>query len=220
LIHHHSAHADSRRRETRRPILCGQEVPVAGHICAFFNSNEEKYSTLAPFFADAIQAGDTVIDVMEESSCAEHVEALSGKGIDVRAAVEGGRLRLSTCEQTYQRNGKLDLDAVLDMLSETLHAARNEGRCVRTCGEMNWIAGSRATSRAMEYEARVNEFVPTFECTLMCVYDLAQTPSTLMSDILATHPFAVINGRLRANPYAVEPAEYMKMLRAGKRFAS
>ena len=40
---------------------------------------------------------------------------------------------------------------------------------------------------------------------MLCVYDLASTPARLMSDILATHPFAVINGRLRANPYAVDP---------------
>ena len=169
---------------------------------------------------DAIQAGDTVIDVMEEKSRLEHIHALTTKGIDVQRSQESGRFRLSTCENVYMREGKLDLDAVLEMLSDTLKEARDEGRSVRTCGEMNWIAGNQSVMRrAMEYEARVNEFVPNFECTMLCVYDLASTPARLMSDILATHPFAVINGRLRANPYAVDPAEYMKMLQSGDRFA-
>jgi hypothetical protein len=201
-------------------MLCGQEVPAAGHICAFFNSAQEKYDTLAPYFMDAIRAGDTVIDVMEERSRAEHVEALTRRGIDVEGGVETGRFRLSTCEQVYKRAEKLDLDAVLEMLSETLEEARDEGRHVRTCGEMNWISQNPAAMRrAMEYEVRVNEFVPTFECSLVCVYDLAHTPAHLMSDILATHPFAVINGRLRPNPYSVEPAEYIKMLETGGQFA-
>jgi hypothetical protein len=217
MVHHHSSSTGT-RRNNRRPILCGEEVPAAGHICAFFNSTKEKYDTLAPFIMDAIQAGDTVIDVMEEKSRAEHVDALKQQGIDIHSESQTGRFRLATCEQTYQRSGKFDLDAVLEMLSETLQEARGEGRSVRTCGEMNWISANQSvTRRAMEYEARVNEFVPNFECTLLCVYDLASTPSRLMSDILATHPFAVINGRLRANPYAVDPAELMKMLETGDR---
>ena len=65
----------------------------------------------------------------------------------------------------------------------------------------------------MACEARVNDFVPTFECTLLCVYDLTSTPAAMVADILATHPDAIVNGRPRANPYAVDPSEYNEMLR-------
>ena len=197
----------------RRPTLCGVEVPKAGHICAFFDSTTEKHATVAAFLREALSGGDRVIDVMEASSRDEHVRGLLDAGIDVDAAIEDGQLTLSTCEETYFRDGRLDPEAVLDMLDATLRAARAEGRSVRTCGEMNWIARDPSLSRrAMEYEARVNQFLPTFECTLMCVYDLADMPATLITDILATHPYAILNGQLHVNPWAVEPKDYIAML--------
>ena len=196
----------------RRPSLCGQEVPKAGHICAFFDSSEEKHDVLAAYFGDALRAGDRVIDVVEADAHEDHVRGLTEAGVDVEAAVESGHLRLSTCEETYYRDGRLDLEAVMDMLRDALASAQKEGTCVRTAGDMNWVARDPSLrQRAMEYEARVNELVPDFDCTMLCVYDLAHTPSSMISDILATHPYAIIKGRLRANPWAVEPGTFIDM---------
>ena len=69
----------------------------------------------------------------------------------------------------------------------------------------------------MAYEARVNYLLPDFSCTLVCAYDLALTPAALVSDILATHPAAIVKGRLRPNPFYVQPDEYLEMLRARAR---
>ena len=199
----------------RRPTLCGQEVPRAGHICAFFDSSAEKYDVLASYFGDALASGDRVIDVVEARTREEHMHGITRAGVDMEAAVASGQLRFSTCEDTYYRDGRLDLDGVLDMLRDSLRTARADGACVRTAGDMNWVARDPSQhARAMEYEARVNELVPTFDCTMLCVYDLAHTPSALFADILATHPFAVVRGRLRPNPWAVAPDEYLEMLRA------
>ena len=83
---------------------------------------------------------------------------------------------------------------------------------------MNWVErGMVPVEDVIEYEVRVNELLPDFECTLLCVYDLARTPASLLSDILATHPFAIINGQLRKNPHYVEPQAYLDMLRGRRR---
>ena len=199
----------------RRPVLCGEEVPKTGHICAFFDSSTEKYEVLARYFNDAIRSGDRVINVVEERKRSDHVRGLTEAGVDLASAQKGGRFRLATCEETYFRDDRPDLDAVLDMLRDELQTAREQGSCVRTCGEMDWVARDPSLrERAMEYEARVNEIVPTFDCTMLCVYDIAQTPAPLITDILATHPYAIIRGRLRANPWAVHPSTYIEMLRS------
>ena len=195
--------------------LCGEEIREPGHICAFFDSREEKYGTLAPYFKDSIGRGDCLINIVDADVLDTHLMALAAERVPVQHALRTDRLRVMTSEDTYIRNGELDLEGVLEMLRVALETAKGEGRCVRTCGEMNWIARTpSAGARAMEYEARVNQFVPTFDCTLLCVYDVATTPAAMVSDILATHPFAVVKGRLRANPYFVQPDEYLEMLRA------
>ena len=204
-------------RETstaRRPMLCGQEVPKAGHICAFFDSREEKYEVLASYLGDALRSGDRVIDVVEERSREEHLRGMAAAGVDIQPAIDRGQLEFSTCEATYYRDGRVDLDGVLEMLRQELSSARAAGVCLRTSGEMNWVARDPAQrERALEYEARVNEFLPDFDCTMLCVYDLAHTPSTMIADILATHPFAIVKGRLRANPWVIDTATYIEMRR-------
>lgn len=194
--------------------LCGEKLPRAAHVCAFFRSPEEKYATLAPFFGDVLREGDRIINVVEEAGRNAHIRHLEAAGLPATDAMQGGDLSVRTCEETYARNGQLDLENMLHMLGGVLESSKAEGRCVRTCGEMNWVMRSPGNlARVLDYESRVNDFLPRFECTLMCVYDLTNMSATVVSDILATHPYAIINGRLRPNPYAVPAAEYRNLLR-------
>jgi hypothetical protein len=193
--------------------LCGERVVRPGHICAFFDSRDEKYDILGPYFSEGLTAGDRMINVVDADSRADHLECLAEKNVPVDATMATGQLRVLTSEETYLKDGAQDMEGMFELLRETLQTARHEGHRVRTCGEMNWIGRSRMPSqRVMEYEARVNEFLPTFDCTLLCVYDLAQTGPEILSDILATHPFAIIKGRARPNPHFVPPQEYLGMM--------
>lgn len=194
--------------------LCGEPVPQPGHICAFFDSEAEKYSTLAPYFIDAIAAGDRVINVVERGTFDHHVDRLRDHDVPVTRAAQSDSLRLGKVEDVYHRNGVLDLDAVLDMLRLALTDAAVEGRSVRTCGEMTWVSRDQdVLPRVLEYEAMVNTIV-TEHCTMMCVYDKATLPATTIADIIATHSYTVINNRLRRNPNYVQPSDYLAMLRA------
>ena len=201
---------------TRRKVtLCGSEAPQPGHICAFFNSADEKYAALAPFFNDAIDAGDCVVNIVDADRRDQHLRSLSSARVPVEPAMQMDRLRVMTTEETYVRDGELNLDGVLDLVRETLAMAEREGRSVRTCGEMDWIGRTpTALARAMEYEARVNYLLAGCDCTLLCVYDLARIPSGVVADIMATHEYAVLNGRLRRNPYFIQPDEYLEMIRS------
>lgn len=205
----------SRTDRARTIHLCGEQVPHPGHVCAFFDSREQKYATLGPFLIDAIAAGDRVISIVDERGRKDHLKGLAAAHVPVTYAAERGQLRLLTSEETYLRDDGESLDLMLDLLRDEMESAKQQDRCVRACGDMNWIGRSRMpVERVLEYEANVNRFVPEFTCTLLCVYDLAFTASSLVSDILATHPFAIIKGRLRENPYFVKPDDYLRMLRA------
>ncbi len=193
--------------------LCGEPVVRPGHICAFFDSRSEKYEILAPYFNEGLAAGDHVINVVDADSRGEHLRNLAENDVVLEPAMTTGQMRVLTSEETYLKEGTYDLEGMLELLRETLETARRDGHRVRTCGEMNWIERSEISSqRVMEYEARVNQFLPTFDCTLLCVYDLAHTRPAMLSDILATHPFAIIKGRARPNPYFVPPEEYLEMM--------
>jgi hypothetical protein len=68
--------------------------------------------------------------------------------------------------------------------------------------------GSRRT--ASTWTRRVNFLVPTFDCTLLCVYDINEISGRMMMEILQTHPYLVYGGRVRENPYYVPPIERLR----------
>jgi hypothetical protein len=194
--------------------LCGEEVPHAGHICAFFDTRGEKYSVLAPYFAEGIAEGDRIINVVDAKDREQHIQTLTQAKVPLSEAMERGQVQLLTAEETYLKEGTLNLDGMLDMLREALETAEREGINVRTCGEMNWIGRSdMPTEEVLSYEARVNDFVPTFQCTLVCVYDVARLRPGMVADLLATHPTSIIDGQLRSNPLFVEPEAFLEKLR-------
>lgn len=204
---------DGRRHVT----LSGSVVPHPGHVCAFFDSREQKYETLLPFFADGIAEGDQIVNIVDAADREAHLKTLADADIPVQDALARDQLQVFTAEETYLKEGLTDLDKLIDFLRMTLQSSIEQHRCVRTCGEMSWIGRSTMpVSKIIEYEARVNTVVGAAQCTMLCVYDLAVTPSALVSDILATHPFAIVKGRFRPNPFYVEPEEYLNMV-AGRR---
>ena len=201
-------------KKAHRITLCGEKIDRPGHVCAFFDSRTEKYDTLAAYFAEGLAEGERIINVVDGDARSEHMHQVKARNVPLEDAIAGDDFTLLTSEETYLKDGAMDLEGMMDLLRDALETARTEGRRVRTCGDMTWVSRTRVPmQRVMEYEARVNELVPTFDCTLLCVYDLADVTTTLMSDILATHPFAILNGRARANPYYIPPAEYLEMLR-------
>ena len=210
-------HDHTRRRAPGAIRLCGEEIPHAGHICAFFDSRKQKYEVLAPYLADGIAEGDRIINVVDAADREDHLRALTAANVPVARAIGRGQYQLKTAEETYLQAGAVNLDGMLELLRGALEAAEREGTCIRTCGEMNWIGrSSLPAEEVMKYEARVNEFVPTFQCSLVCVYDVAALRSGMVADILATHPSAIINGRLRNNPVYVEPSQFLEMLQQRK----
>lgn len=198
--------------------LCGEVLPHAGHICAFFDSSAEKYQALSPYFDEGIRQGDRIINVVDAEMRDGHINALADAQVPVRHAMESGQMQVLTAEETYLRENAMDMEGMMVLLRQALEDAKRDGSRVRTCGEMNWIGRSNMpVEEVMAYEARVNEFVPTFQCTLVCVYDIATLPSGMVADILATHPLSIVNGKLRPNPVYVEPEAFLEMLQQRKR---
>ena len=190
--------------------LCGRHLDRLGHICAFFDSLEEQYEILTPYYLEGIEEGDQVINIVDRQHVGDHRARLVAGGVPVAESEATGGLRVLASEDVYTAGGRFGASRMYDLLHGALADAQRSGRFVRASGVMDWaLRGHAGTEQLMDYEARVNVLVPIYECTLLCVYDLSELSGRMVMDILATHPLVIHRREIVANPHYRPPLEML-----------
>jgi hypothetical protein len=199
--------------------VCGHPLTHSAHICAFFDSEQQEYACLVPYFAEGLARSEQVVTIRDADRCSAHTEKLRASGsIPVDEAIRTNRLRVVASEETYLQDGIFEVERMYHMIEKTLVDAPAEGFSrVRACGEMSWaLRGLPGTDDLMEYESRVNQLTQEHDCTLMCTYDINRFSGRALLDVLATHPLVLLGDQIYENPYYKEPAEFLQgLLRRG-----
>jgi uncharacterized protein YjhX (UPF0386 family) len=179
--------------------FAGSQLGEARHVCAFFNSEDEKYRVLLPFIRDGFECGDKAVHIVNPSKHRDHLQRLAAGGIDTEAAQQSGQLALLTDAEAYLRDGHFDQDRMLEVFEQL--ASGNDN------GPFPHI------ENLVEFEARVNDVWRRHDDAVICVYDLAKFGGDVVIDIMRTHPMIVIGGMLLQNPFFVPPQEFLRELR-------
>lgn len=188
------------------------------HICAFFNSREEEYDALAPYYREGIEAGDKNLHIVAPAGRDDHIARLEANGIDTDECLACGQLEVVGWDQAYLERGRFDQHRMLAKVNALLAAGRDAGYGrVRLMGNMQWaFAHTPAVDELVEYEARVNDVLTRNRQPAICVYDTAWLSGAMMMDILRCHPLTLVNGLIRDNPFFVPPGELLPQLAARK----
>jgi MEDS: MEthanogen/methylotroph, DcmR Sensory domain len=201
---------------TPSPVtLCGQRLPRSAHICAFFDSRDQEYDCIAPYFEEGLRQCEQVVSIRDAGECAPHLERLRSRiPQSLDEPVRTNQLRIVASEETYLQDGCFEGERMYRMLEDLLRdAASSRFKRVRTCGDMSWaLREMPGTDELMEYEARVNQLTRKYDCTLMCAYDVNRFSGKAVMDVLATHPMVVMGERIYENPYYVEPTDFLATL--------
>jgi len=193
--------------------VSGHLLTRSAHICAFFDSEQQEYACLVPYFAEGLARGEQVVTIRDASCCNQHADRLRSSGaIPVDEAIRANRLRVVASEETYLNDGVFEVERMYQMLRDLLTEAPAQGFTrVRTCGEMSWaLRDMPGTDELMQYESRVNQLTQEHDCTLMCTYDVNRFSGRAIMDVLATHPMVLLGDRVYENPYYEQPAEFLQ----------
>ncbi|MEJ6022052.1 MEDS domain-containing protein [Ramlibacter sp. PS4R-6] len=206
----------------RKISLCGESLDGLQHVCAFFDSREEQYDVLNPYFREGLETGDEVVTIVESAYHDEHIRRMSGAGIPVGAGMESGQLKVLASEESYLKDNIFVVERMYAMLEEVLrNAASGPYKSVRTMGDMEWaLKNLPGTDELIMYEARVNLLAAHHDRTLLCAYDVNRFSGRVITDVLATHSHVIINGKVHTNPYYVDPVTYLSKLALRKRAES
>ncbi len=181
--------------------FAGSQLDEVRHVCAFFNSDDEKYRVLLPFIKDGFECGDKAIHVVNPDQHHDHQQRLVEVGIDPTAAQQSGQLEIQTNTETYLRDGRFDQDRMLEAFEQLASGNANGGFPLsRIVCQMDWAAEGRShVDDLIAFESRVNDVWCRHDDAVICVYDLAKFSGDTVIDIIRTHLMIIIAGRNRSN---------------------
>lgn len=199
-------------------------TPIDGyHICAFFNSRDEEYDILNPYFKQAIDGGEKNLHILDPRMMSDHRARLDASGINTAHCESCGQLELVAWHDAYlDEQGNFDKNVMLDKIDQLTGTGRDAGfERVRIMGNMDWVFDSKlAAQDLIRYEAEVNDVLTRNRQPAVCVYDMAKLSGAMVMDLLRTHPLTLINGVIQENPFFTPPAQFLQELDArGKRHA-
>jgi hypothetical protein len=193
--------------------LAGRTLSRTNHICAFFNSRDEQYKVLMPFFKDGYEQGEKLFHIVDSDLQAAHRCACQQGGIEVDTAEGSGQLEIHDWEETYLKDGYFDGDRQIRIVEEMLAANRARYQRIRVTGNMEWALKTMpGVKDVIEYETKLNYVLPKYPDAFVCVYDLNRHSGSVVMDILRTHPMVIIAGVLQENPLYVPPDDFMQEL--------
>jgi DcmR-like sensory protein len=196
--------------------LPGAAARRFGHVCGFFHSREEEYRVLLPLAKEGFERGEKVFQIVDPEHRPERMRRLEEVGISPAAARRPDQLEIRAWEGAYLRGGRFDKEAMLTLLEEALRGAKADGfGQTRLWANMEWALGEfPGVEELVEYETRINDFLPRYDDLVVCAYDLSRFGAGVMMDVLRTHPLVIIGGFLQENPFFVPPDELLRELRA------
>lgn len=194
--------------------VCGETFVGPMHICGFFDSEEERYDVILPYIKEGLENNEEVINILESTSHRDHCDRLAKVGIAVDDKIASHQLKILSADETYLRGGSFAADKMYQLVEQVLVDSKNAGyNSIRACGDMTWALRSvPGTDELIQYEARLNELTPKHSCSLICMYDVNRFSGRVLTDILATHPYVILNGKIHKNPHYIEPIDFLPIL--------
>lgn len=187
-------------------------ISPGDHICVFYRGSTQRDDVLVPFLREGLLAGDKCICVMDDHDT-EPVTGPLAATLDVERSLSSGQFDLMASDDVYLSGGSFEMDRMLDFWEQGVSAAvRQSGfSFVRAVGEMTWaLRDLPGVEYLVQYEARLNRFLPRYPQVIVCLYDLERfTDGQVLMGLLRTHPKVMLSGQILDNPWYVEPDEYL-----------
>jgi len=188
----------------------GLQFAPGDHICAFYPGLAERDEILIPYLREGLKAGDKCICVVDATD-PEAVFAALGADVDVGSCLERQQLEVQRSQDTYFCSGCFSAGVMLEFWDRSIGQAMAGGfGFTRAVGEMTWaLRQLPGVEELVEYEARLNKFLPRYPQVILCLYELDRFSGEVLVDVLKTHPKVLLGGMVLDNPYYLEPDEFL-----------
>ena len=178
------------------------------HVCGFYYTHDERDAMLLPYLREGLARGDKCVAVVDSLLPQDVVRGVG----DASAAVATGQLEVYDSDQTYLRTGSFVPDLTIGFWEERTKELVESGEydLIRLLGELSWLDRSDTPREAIvRYESWADGFVSRYPISILCLYDLRRLGSSVLLDLLRTHPKLLMGGLLIENPHHIPGDEFV-----------
>jgi hypothetical protein len=188
----------------------GVQIAPGEHLCAFYRGLVERDEILIPYLREGLRSGDKCICVVDATDPETVLAALAAE-LDLTSSLTNRTLDVQRSRDTYLREDRFSTRAMLDFWDDAVGGALTQGfTFARAVGEMTWsLRELPGVDELVGYESELNRFLPRYPQVILCLYDLDRFSGELLMDVLKTHPRMLVGGMLVANPYYLDPDEFL-----------
>lgn len=180
------------------------------HICAFYNSEEERNIIAAHFLFIGLIKGEKVIYIDTDDNHNGIKQALSKLSVDVDSEVAAGHLSILGRKKTYLVLDRFDQDNMINLWKQSTDLALKENFSgLRASGDVPFNdEEGEILDKILQYEFELNKFFPENKALALCLYDRSLFPDEVLSKILLNHPFVMHKNTVCGNSFFVSPDNF------------
>jgi PAS domain S-box-containing protein len=183
-------------------------IPPGSHLSGLHESEEERLRAATAFLHAGLLKGEQCLYLADEAVLDLLIADLARTGIDVERERRSGALILKTERQTYtaSTSGRFEPEEMLRLVERISAESLADGYPgMRGAADMAWaLEPGVRPELLLEYEARLNERIPT-NYIAFCQYDVRNFPPAILRTVLRTHPVAILDDLLCPNIYYEPP---------------
>ena len=193
------------------PLRTIGDLGPGDHLCCLYETEEEHRAVLTPFLRQGLERAEKVLYIVDARGAETVLGYLRDDGLDPEPYLASGQLAMLSADDAYLKEGTFDPNGMIALLrAETEQALGESYSALRVTGEMTWaLRELPGSERLIEYEAKLNEFLPGSKCLTICQYDRRAFAPALLLDVLSTHPAAVVGAEVYDNLYYMPPTEFL-----------
>lgn len=180
------------------------------HVCAIYEDDGQRDALVRDFLISQLSRGRRVICIRDTPLPPSWSRHAAGHGLSLEERMQQGQLYCLRSQDTYLKDQQFDPEVMIQLLGQETQRAANDGYPgLSITGEAEGaFANIPGSDRWVEYEVRVNQFIPGSSCIALCLYDARLFDPQQLVDVLRTHPWAILNGVFHENIFFVPPAQW------------
>ncbi len=162
------------------------------HVVLFYDTPELKHEILFNYIKSGLDRGEAARYICSEESPEEIANGMREYGIDVDAYRKSGALTIMYYSDFYIKDGKFDIQDVMDSWQQFYNEARSAGfKSLRVTGEMSCFIKHGLVEDLLEYEKALHS-VLEIPIMAICAYSSwaiegIENPVNVYSELVKAH---------------------------------